>query len=233
MILSKYYGFGYVRVPKTGSTSFIKHLINNIQISKLDFVVYAEKEIYNTMEFVPRLINKVNNFQHPELDTLIDQGKISLEELSKLELFGVVRNPVDRFFSSMFYGVGHLEYAKDDLNLNIDNTFYKEDINYITKFVIENVNWNTLYFLPQIYWLTYKNKYIDNIFTYDNLYLMVKEIFKICNINTDPNIPYKIRSETRPKEFSLSQIDKRIVDQIKEIYYDDVIIYEQLRKQGK
>ena len=102
MILSKYYGFGYVRVPKTGSTSFIKHLINNIQISKLDFVVYAEKEIYNTMEFVPRLINKVNNFQHPELDTLIDQGKISLEDLSKLELFGVVRNPVIDFLVQCF-----------------------------------------------------------------------------------------------------------------------------------
>jgi len=197
-----------MRVPKTGSTSTQAHLI--VSKDAADEVVYTWIPFLNinSIHFPTDITSHLN------LANIISYDKITEEALAEFKVYGIIRNPVDRFISRAYHQI----YYK------ADGTSVNEDIPTIEKNNAVERSLSTIDFTkpdwkPQSHWLTYNGRLINSIFPYERLNDMVIEM-------TGTNLPYQHRTEVRLDK-TYGDLDPTLIDRIKKIYADDVIIYEQ------
>lgn len=198
--------FIFVRTPKTASTSISHFLLENI--GYMDDIIHTP--VYYSNYFGPNPLD-VKELTHATTHELIQAGLVDYDIAEKSRIFGVVRDPVQRFISFAYH-------------INPQNK--NRNINHLVEITLRHN-------LPekQSKWLVFNGRTITDIHCFERLTGMTKAIFNYLGVDADPNIKYYHRSEAR--EDKHSSIDKQLEKQILELYKEDHILYlEALNKNG-
>ena len=197
--------FLYLRVPKTGSTSTTHNLLENLD--SIEDLQCSQPENFITVD--PIKIN-VNLPVHGKISNLIKTGLLKEENVCNLKTFSVIRDPVDRLIS----------VAWDSVPAEIAEKYTTD---YIVEYYFENYSYDE----PQVEFLKYNGQLISNIYAYENLDVMMKDIANYLNINYNP-IKYRHRSERRKNK--LINLTSTLVNKIYQIYENDLILYRAVTK---
>ena len=186
MIYSQSRNFLFLRVPKTASTSI------NFQI--LDSIPRCEITAQTSINVDGRMIHSIGAVRtmhpnyHPNLNELIEMKLIHEETLVHLNVYGVIRDPIDRIISCAqhFYN----RFRKKDEIVSNDVAvqkllFDKQLITAPEKFILDK---------PQSHWLIHNNQLINKIYRYDQINNLIQDI---CGINS---INYNLRSQYRKQK---------------------------------
>lgn len=205
----------YFRVPKTGSTSLMKWLIDSAD---------PENDVSYTQIRFLRVLGKDFNDRaspHMTLGDLIANYVVDRSDLENYKFYGTVRHPVDRFISRAY----HMMYYKvNSENYEVqarDTSFI--DINTAVKYSFDIVNTSHHMWKPQCHWLMFEGKPINRIFAYENLDAMAVEL-----TNKDVPIPYKFRSEPRPVK-TYEDLDPVYYQKILDLYPEDWELYKKIK----
>jgi hypothetical protein len=201
MFINRTKRYVYLRVPKTGSTSIHNYLIDN---KKDDDVSYSFMREY-------KFDNHNSSFKnaHPNLQDAINSNLLKIEDLSNYKIYGIIRNPIDRFISMVYH-------------------FYKgnkkKHQNDVVRDAINDYKLGIYPYHAQKDWLIYNNNPINNIFLYENINKMLTSI-----LGTDVNIKYNHRSKYRTNH-NYNDLELELQNTIKEIYYEDWQIYNMYKQ---
>jgi hypothetical protein len=230
MLINHTKKYVYLRVPKTGSTSFETQLIHDIDEN--DDIAHAEVPFTNIpnrnwdySEREPDFKFSVNNphLTYPEIIQLLTV------DISSYDLYGTLRNPIDKFLSSVY----HMEYyfsptisgvatRKIHMPVTLGNNELVEKwltkINNNSKILVD-----APIFKPQIDWLLVDGQPINNIFLYENLTSMMQKMIG----NTNTLLRYDFRSDVRLNKSS-HDLDAKLKQQILDIYSKDVELYNSI-----
>lgn len=183
----------YLRVPRTASTSTSHFLYENVAL-KFDDSIYTP--IYYKNILLPSK-KTLNLDVHVNAEELLKKN--ILTDVENIKIYGIIRNPVDRFKSVM---------RKKNIH---DMSEYEKLKNF---------------FLPQTNWLKIKNKLISNIYSYEKIDEMIIDILKTLDIDCAITLN-RHRIEERPVfQFELSN---SIISRIKKDYYEDIKLYEDIK----
>lgn len=184
---------------------------------------------------------------HPNVKDLIDNKIISLEEVKDYSIYGVMRNPIDRFMSMAYFNVHFLKFeilnnldipcelamhvngfrAKNFNNLNkndiaeffLDKKKYQKEVLKID--ISSNfVKVNDPAVLTQTHWLKFNGQNINRIFKYEQISLLLKEI------TGKESSEFRHNSNTR-KDRSYD-LPTRTIERIREFYEEDFAFWESL-----
>jgi len=212
----------YLRVPKTGSTSFQHQLIEdydkNDEVSYTQ-IIYSDIRGKNWFHAHSYSFHPYNpHLTLPELKTLgID--------VEKFDIYATLRNPVDRFLSRAY----HMDYyvdgdkerlKKPEKNIN-KNKLVEKYLNYLSNNPGE-LTYNHMW-RQQSAWLVYKQKEIDRLFLYEELPEMMNEL------TGNESMRYRFRTEPR-EDKTWSGVDDNLIEGIRNYYDDDFHLYEKYCK---
>lgn len=197
--------FLYLRVPKTGSTSITHYLHENLRhVEDLrcsqpdDFIIVDQKKINLELPV------------HGKITDLIKLDLLKENSLSSLRTFSVIREPVDRIIS----------VACDSVPANVADIY---PVEYIVEYYLENYSLDE----PQIEFLKYKGQLISDIYAYENLSVMMKDIASYLNISYNP-MTYRHRSERRKDKSGI--LKQQLIDKIHQMYENDLLLYQAVTK---
>ncbi len=185
-------------VPKTGSTSCSTFFRENIP--------YAHK-------FYGKIM-------HTTIDELCYKN-IVLHPIQEYRIFGIIRDPVQRFLSAVNDMIGmkspilqHSYTNKKELLILVKNILFKE----YDKFYNEQ----TTIFLPQTHWLKIEG---IKIYRYENLNNFVSEICEIYDIDFNKFNVFE-RRKVGVIPVSADDLDPETRNKILELYAEDQEIYD-------
>ena len=167
----------FLRVPKTASTSIAYQIQSHLEFQPGDFSTRCDKILPKGFEFVEHN-SKQFEFEmfkcdeHAQLHVLPYLGIVDDEELASYKIYGVLRNPIDRFFS-MFIHLMNIECPSDIQNMSKEEIAHKA-FEYLeiakrndTPYRYLNPNkFGGFPMYPQANWLIYQNALINNIIIY-------------------------------------------------------------------
>ena len=214
MIISNEKKFIYLRVPKTGSTSISVYFYENLPLESsilrtvdrsdyLDISNYPIKDGYFNVEH--RITLKHNT--HSTLQCAIDAGLLE-HDVSEYSVYGVLRNPVDRFKS--YWSMTKVIEGNDMVqNFNVFKTYM-----------------NLFGARPQTTWLKHSGSLINRLFLYEDVPALVEEIaLKYDVTNTDNFTNYNFRSYQKQNE-----IPDRVLNYLESYWEEDFELYANLKK---
>ena len=197
--------FLYLRVPKTGSTSTTHYLhenlrhIEDLQCSQPDdFIIVDQKKINSGLPV------------HGKIADLVKLGLIKENSINSLRAFSVIRDPVDRIIS----------VACDSVPASVADNY---PVEYIVEYYLENYSHDE----PQIEFLMYKGQLISDIYAYENLSVMMKDIASYLNISYNP-MTYRHRSERRKDKTGI--LKQQLINKIHQMYENDLLLYQAVTK---
>jgi hypothetical protein len=192
-------------VPKTGSSSVFAHILNNMEWGASDIhTPFHEQDLPGKNFFHTEEHYKLSDFQQ--------FGYLTPKNIKEYKIYAVVRNPVDKFISTLYYDNGrHLN--QDVSSKSVDELFEM----YYERVKTTHINKHTVFYMPQTTWLTYKGKPINGIFPYEKLQKMCDDIIK-----KHVPIKYSYKSGLKSNDLSISQ---KNLEYIKEKYKEDFKIY--------
>lgn len=209
----------YLRVPKTGSTSFQHQLIEDCnENDKVSYtqIIYCDVMGKNWFYVEPFAYN-------PHLN-LVELKKLGID-VEKFDIYATLRNPIDRFLSRAY----HMDYytngdkerlKKPEPNIN-KNKLVEKYLNYLSNNPGE-LTYNHMW-RPQSSWLIYKNSEINKLFLYENLPEMMNEM------TGNGIMRYRYRTEPR-EDKTWSDVDVTLVESIRSYYNEDFQLYEKYCK---
>lgn len=217
MIVCKSRRFIFLRVPRTASTSLSLHIINNVQMGENDFYTrFGKISEYNITDA---------NFardEHPNLEYL--EQIVPDINLNDYTVYGVLRNPIDRFFSlfsqllTMFSIVDVKQLSRDQIAEKAFEILDSTDIPYhygIKSFRDKSIHAFPL--LPQSKWLIHKNQPINGIIIHPYFQNFLQ------NITGDCNLMHHINKIEFNRNSNLSQ---QTIQSIRHFYPDDFRLWE-------
>ncbi len=222
MIVCKSRRFIFLRVPRTASTSLSHHIINNVKMGKDDF--------YTRFGKIPEYNISDKNFardEHPNLDYL--ERTVHNINLEDYIVYGVLRNPIDRFFSlfsqllTMFSIVDIRQLSRDQIAEKAFEILDSTDIPYhygIKSFRDKSIHAFPL--LPQSKWLIHKSQPINGIIIHPNFRNFLQ------NITGDCNLIHHINKIEFNKYSNLSQ---QTIQTIQHFYPEDFRLWEQFSQE--
>ena len=206
MFINHKKSFIYLRVPKTGSTSIQNYMIDNFVDESTVHSPIIDWRIKGKNMHTPVLSNGVN-LVHATIEDLITNNYI--KENYSFDVYGVVRNPIDKFISGCYYSLSEGFNNKVKLPANELLHLYLKDIKH-----------NNSY-LHQHEWLKDCNK----IYSYENINLMLEDIHK--KFKTEYNgIKYNHRSSLKEENIT---VDKNLLDELYDLYAEDFKIYNSVK----
>lgn len=183
---------------------------------------------------------------HPNIKDLIDNKIISLEEVKDYNIYGVMRNPVDRFMSMAYLNIHILKLQmmnnpnqqipfKNNLNAKNLNNLNKNDV---VEFFLDKkmyqkevlkidlssnfIKVHDPAVLTQTHWLKFNGQNINKIFKYEDISLLLKEI------TGKESSEFRHNSNTR-KDRSY-ELPSRTIERIRELYEEDFIFWESMHQ---
>jgi hypothetical protein len=221
--------FIFLRVPKTASTSisqFLGEKLYHIPDMKHTPVMYSNFYTDKCIELSDIMQPHIN------LQEMIYTNFIDKNLINSSRVFGVVRDPVERFVSCAsalyFYNKDIPGAGKWLTNIReVQKKTFNLDIELLVNDTFEYFkNIDLLILRKQTYWLKFEEQLISDIFLYQEIDKLTSSVFNYLNINNTDFIPYQHRSNERPnKKFNLS---KQLKTKIIEHYLDDYELYHRL-----
>jgi hypothetical protein len=222
MLINHTKKYVYLRVPKTGSTSFESQLIeevdnkDDVSHSSIPFCSIAAKNwVYplglNRAHITPEEIQNMMNV-----------------DITEYDIYGVLRHPVDRFLSRAF----HLEYFNSEDNKNTTKPGTTLDKNLVAEKWLKTFDEQTIHspenvmFWSQQKWLVFRGELINNLFLYENISDMMKKI------TGNSTLRYNYRGLARVDK-SYEDLDADLTQQIIKIYASDYGLYNSLKNNLK
>jgi len=205
MYINRTKKFIFLRVTKTGSTSIQNYLIDSIGTDEVSHAKVETNSCYSTSS-----CNCSTEMSHLNVTELLHYNLIKPDDLQDYSIYGIIRNPIDRFISACYH-VPENGYRLP----NIDSLSTDECVEYY----LNRISVNNWLMLPQAYWLLHEGKHISNIFLYENLSSLVSSIY-----GKDIVLPYKHRNWAR-KDKSCN-IHQDLQDEILRLYRTDYEIYQ-------
>lgn len=192
----------FLRVPKTASTSISDFLVQNFE--------FGENDIHTPVLYTKRTgLNCNIEDVHLNLEGIIKNNLITEKQISEYQIFGLIREPVDRFIS-----IAHHTLIQSSLASN-----KKLNNNEAVEIVLKNLNIKEGVFKPQTFWLIFKEIEINNIILYQNINDLIKSI-----LGREEKLNLHYRSESRQDKTSVLAQD--LVKEINSIYKKDKDLYE-------
>ena len=208
MIVCNSRKFVYLRVPRTGSTSLSNFLIANLTFD-------PKTDIHTPIPY-----NKVAGLNCPDatrvhatLDEIIAYGYLQ-HPIGEYRVFGVIRDPVDRFLSSAWL-------ACRQLGINVT------DNNEAVRRALPVAGDNETVFRRQTDWLLHEGKPVDRIFPYRRLDELAQELLGL----RQASVTFRHRSESRGD--CTDRLDQGLRNEILARYGDDQKLYERVIGQGE
>lgn len=239
----------YLAVPKTGTTSIQTYLIENLN---------NEEDISHTQvpyrgKILPRRNmpegregdNKLSDLDpHLTLQNGIDSGLFTLDELKDYSIYGIIRDPVDRFLSFAWHQIWmyYVNIKKfgyyDNITLKdlgkTNNEVVEEYLGIIKGEIVSNIQkeMSSDYVIklhnvigrPQSDWLIFNDKPINNLYSFDNFQGLLNDF-----LGGEHNLTYKFRSEYRNHE-DKTQLSDSLLQEIKKMYYKDFELYNEFNR---
>jgi hypothetical protein len=207
MFINRAKSFIYLRVPKTGSTSIQHYMIDNFVDESTTHSPILDWKIKGQGIHTSVLTGGIN-LVHANIQDLIVNNYITEKET--FDVYGVVRNPIDKFISGCYYSLSEGFNNKVKLPPNELLRLYLDDVV------------KTGAYLHQHEWLNKCNK----IYNYENIDSMLKDIH--LKFNTEyKGINYKHRSNLKEVDIV---VDKDLIETIKHIYAKDFEIYNSVKQ---
>ena len=230
MIFCKSRKFIFLRVPKTASTSLSLQIQKNLNFQPGDFSTKFTKIPPIGFEFF-NVNHEFKIDEHPTINQPLRLSIITDEELESYSIYGVLREPVERFFSLFCHMI---DVHRKTLGLQVEN-MTKEQIALFAFECLETAkkqktnhylysvkpNGGSFPMRPQSDWLIYNNKPINNIIVYPNF-----DEF-LTKLNGSPEFQFKEKIGKKPID-SGSPVSKSILEGIKYWYAKDFDLWEKL-----
>ena len=207
MIVSNSRKFIYLRVPRTGSTS-----LSNFLIEHLEFCRDSDFHAPVPYNGITGLNFSAAESAHANLDDILGYGILKYP-LSDYSVFGVIRDPVDRFLSSAWHACQHQGVEAMDNNQAV-------------MFAWQAGSPSAPIFRPQTAWLLHERKPIDKIFAYEHLDRLAQEILG----SGQARVTFRHRSDSR--KHRSSDLDDSLKRKILTVYQDDQDLYERVLARG-
>jgi len=205
----------YLRVPKTGSTSFQHQLIEDYDKSdevSYTQIIYCDVMGKNWFHSQPFAYNP--HLTLPEL-------KILGIKVDNYNVYASLRNPIDRFLSRAYHMDYYVDGDKERLkkpqpNIN-KNKLVEKYLNYLSNNPGE-LTYNHMW-RPQSSWLIYKENEINKIFLHEDISEMMSEL------TGNGVMRYTYRTEPR-EDKTWSGVDDNLIEGIRNYYDEDFRLYE-------
>ena len=211
MFISKERNFIYLRVPKTGSTSMMNYLRDNL--GNNEGTTYTLMNIFEWEgKNLPIGQEKFN--PHSTITEALKNGIIDNSFLEKTNIYACLRDPIERFLSCCY----HFKNPNNDfLNSNDTNKLVEQGLKFYAKS-------NFHIFWPQSNWCLFNGKPINKLFLHKDFDKAAQEMSGI-----EGSVNYQHRDDS--KEVNNTKIsDVDLIKQIQTIYDDDVVLYNLLTK---
>jgi hypothetical protein len=211
----------YVRVPKTGSTSFESQLIEDVDSTddiRHSAIPFCRIQAKNHVG--PAHMNKA----HITPDEIYQFLNI---DITGYDIYAVLRHPVDKFLSR----VCHLEYFTPEDNKDTTKPGPILDKNAVVEKYLNTFNEHTfnspdtLHWWPQSRWLEFQSRPISNIFLYENISDMMKKL------TGNATLRYNHRSLARVDK-TYEDLDASLQDHIIKLYQSDYDLYNSLKNKS-
>lgn len=213
MIISNEKKFIYLRIPKTGSTSISIYFYENLPLESSILRTADNATYLSTNEryikdgyFDDQKTLQIKYNTHATLQCAIDAGILEYD-VSEYSVYGVFRNPLDRFrsFLSMYKAVDGVDISKN--------------------FNVLKAHMNEFVFKPQTTWLKHNGELINRLFLYEDVPALVQEIALKYNVsNIDSFAKYNFRN------YEKQDLSDRVIDYLKYCWQEDFEICDNLKK---
>lgn len=203
MIVSNSGKLVYLRVPRTGSTSLANFLIEHLAFSQ-------ERDFHTPVPYnrIPGLNMADASLVHATLAEILASGMLEYP-LEEYRVFGVIRDPVDRFLSSAWHACRHQGVEAKDNDEAVAFAWPLADP-------------QAPIFRPQSDWLLHGGKPINRIFAYPDLDRLAQEILGSNQIR----VTFRHRSESR--KIRSNALDDAWRQRILALYRDDQQLWERI-----
>ena len=170
----------FLGVCKTGSTSIQSTLIENKGDDEVAHtLVFTKEKLYESLG-IPEYYKYKNHLTLPEA---LSCNLLTPEQVQEYRIFGVLRDPIDRFISTAYYFLSmiHNEGSDYDQNKAVMTWFKKRYKEHETINIPDNRRQSKY----QVDWLLFDGKPINNIVLYEDVHDI---IYKITGKNIElPN----------------------------------------------
>jgi len=149
-------------------------------------------------------VNKLGlktNTQHLNLSEIIFEGILSTDELLNYKVYGVCRNPLERFLSAANYILSGKAHTSDEA----------------VEFLLSNLNFESnlqWLILPQSYWLRQCEGVQNKIYPYEKLHSMLEDL-------TGRDIPELYHHRAGNQNLTIDSISDKNRLKITELYRND------------
>ena len=191
-----------LRVTKTASTSLLRFFIE--QSDDTDVLSHCQNGDEEGVYFNAH--NCSATVDHNNINEIIANGTLTQDAISEYNIYGVLRNPVDRFISGCYHSMA----CEPHENLNV---FIRRCLDYGSR--------PKTMFLPQQYWLTHQGQPISHIYLYEDIPQLVSDVF-----GATASLTYYNRSHIRQHRSSI--LDDSLVKEIIMLYPKDYEMYQTL-----
>lgn len=214
MILCRKRKFIVLGIPKTGSTSIMNHLLKEIP-DEIDICTgrdsLNEREMKDVFETTFSNHPKIHPVlgPHPTLKEFIYYKFLNENELSDMNVYAVMREPVDRFIS-----IAHFLIARENqisISNMSNNLVVEKCLKYFGK---------SSFLAPQSNWILFNKKPINKILKYPNFSQMFQEI------GVDDNLNFRHLSHFRTDKSI--DLDSSLRKEILDIYRIDAMLWNSL-----
>lgn len=201
MIYLQKLNFLYLRVPKTASTSLSYVLQDAFNAPANGICTPVEYGIFKY-----RHINV-----HVTISDLIRRSHLNPKVIPFLDIYVVVRDPIDRYKSWCAHVHHFNNFNKYETVEELINNGY-DDVTY--------------HFYPQTKWLEYEGKLANNIFAYENIDKMLNQIKEKYSVNIKEMPRYQGKYRMG-RDF---KVKNEIIERLRFDYKRDFEIYDLYKK---
>lgn len=216
MIVCRSRKFIFLRVPKNASTSLSVHIAKNIKFTSEDFYTDLPTGKMSAFNMPPSYFSVD---QHPNLKWFLYHRILDQNTINSCTVYGVLRNPIDRFFS-LFSRV--LDERKEITELN-KNQIAEQAFKILETCkrpysLSEDDPTKQIPLTPQSFWLVHESVPISGIILYPNFDNFLK------NVTDDKTLQYKFNLGLDYDK--TTELTPETMQGIYRWYKDDFILWE-------
>jgi hypothetical protein len=219
----------FLRIPKTASTSISFQILNSLELQQGDFSTRCAHIAPRGFEQIKSENHALNMFatdEHPSLSSLNNLGIIRTDDLSSYKIYGVLRNPVDRFFSIFTHLFSTSLFASEYEVAKMTKEQIAEEAFKIldsaerngTRYIYFHPKKNGGYpMYPQTNWLLHNVDVINNVIIYPNFNQL------LLDFTGSEKLEFREKVKIKTPESSISE---SIVREIQKWYFGDFKLWE-------